>query len=206
MQDNDKYCAEVDFLHPNFNFIVYFSVCGSIDVRNSVENLGRIGNCTIIDGYLQILLIDRGKWEMYENYSFPNLREINNYFFLYRVSGLQSLRKLFPNLAVIRGRELFHNYAFVIYEMFDLREIGLKSLTQISRGGLRFDKNPALCFVNTIDWKIILSSPDDKTFKQNNFISEKQILDMCPTCSEDCDGRCWTTQDCQISMCLTLTA
>src|SRR5699024_8375577 len=69
--------------------------------------------------------------------------------------GLQSIGKLFPNLSVIRGRQLLHNYAFVVYEMFNLKEIGLNNLVSVVRGDVRIEKNPNLCFVDTIDWSRI---------------------------------------------------
>lgn len=71
---------------------------------------------------------------------------------LRRVNGLRSVGHLFPNLTVIRGDSLFINYALVAFEMMHLQEIGLHSLTNIVRGSVRFEKNPALCYVDTIDW------------------------------------------------------
>lgn len=73
----------------------------------------------------------------------------------YRVKGLRSIGRLFPNLTVIRGHSLFINYALVAFEMMNLQEIGLHSLTTIVRGSVRFEKNPALCYVDTIDWDLI---------------------------------------------------
>lgn len=74
---------------------------------------------------------------------------------LFRVKGLRSIGRLFPNLTVIRGHSLFINYALVAFEMMNLQEIGLHSLTTIVRGSVRFEKNPALCYVDTIDWDLI---------------------------------------------------
>lgn len=74
---------------------------------------------------------------------------------LRRVEGLRSIGRLFPNLTVIRGHSLFINYALVAFEMMSLQEIGLHSLTTIIRGSVRFEKNPALCYVKTIEWELI---------------------------------------------------
>lgn len=74
---------------------------------------------------------------------------------LFRVNGLRSIGQLFPNLAVIRGHSLFINYALVAFEVMQLQEIGLHSLTDILRGSVRFEKNPSLCYADTIDWNII---------------------------------------------------
>jgi len=72
-----------------------------------------------------------------------------------RVNGLRTVGRLFPNLTVIRGHSLFINYALVAFEMMHLQEIGLHSLTNILRGSVRFEKNPTLCYVDTIDWDVI---------------------------------------------------
>ncbi|GIY37963.1 insulin-like peptide receptor [Caerostris extrusa] len=102
-----------------------------------------------------ILLIDNGQAQDYDGLSFPDLVEITDYLLLYRAFGLNSVGKLFPNLSVIRGNELFHNYGFVVFEMYHLQEIGLSKLTDILRGSVRIEKNPGLCYVETIDWDLI---------------------------------------------------
>ena len=76
------------------------------------------------------------------------------------VLKLTTLRKLFPNLAVIRGRQLFHNYALVIYSNDELVEIALENLTDILNGGVRIEKNPLLCYTNTIAWNRIIHNGD----------------------------------------------
>lgn len=71
---------------------------------------------------------------------------------LYRISGFTSLHQLFPNLAVIRGRTLFKDYALIIYEMLELENIGLSNLVLIERGNVRIEKNEKMCYVDTINW------------------------------------------------------
>lgn len=71
------------------------------------------------------------------------------------MNGLRSIGQLFPNLTIIRGHSLFINYALVAFEVMQLQEIGLHSLTNILRGSVRFEKNPSLCYADTIDWNII---------------------------------------------------
>lgn len=100
-------------------------ICESIDVRNSPADLEHIRNCTIIVGYLQIVLIEGHPEKFFDAYSFPKLREVTHFVLLYRVEGLQSLGQLFPNLTLIRGRELFNNYALIIYELPQLLEVRL---------------------------------------------------------------------------------
>lgn len=57
-----------------------------------------------------------------------------------------------------------------------VQEIGLKSLLKIVRGSVRIEKNPALCFVETIDWSMITSGSKENVFSNNKAVNE------CPTC------------------------
>ncbi|XP_012223767.2 insulin receptor-like [Linepithema humile] len=168
-------------------------ICQSIDIRNNVNSFSALKDCRVIEGFLQIVLIENNTEADFENVSFPELREITGYFLLYRVDGLKSLGRLFPNLEVIRGDILLTDYAFMIYEMKNLQEIGLTSLTRISRGGVRIEKNPALCFTNTLNWSLIVPAGE-------NFIKDNRNEQNCPHmkgCSHCPGGYCWTAQCCQ---------
>lgn len=90
-----------------------------------------------------------------------------------RVQGLRSIGSLFPNLTVIRGHQLFVNYALVVYEMMHLQEIGLHSLTDITRGSVRFETNSVLCYVDTVDWDMIA-----KNGKGENVIRVNMYLEI----------------------------
>lgn len=175
-------------------------VCPSLDIRNNITNFNKLENCTVIEGYLHILLIHRVEASQFANLSFPKLREITGYFLLFRVSALTSLKTLFPNLSVIRGSILFHNFAFVVFEMLDLERIDLPSLTDIVRGAVRIEKNPKLCYLNTVDWGQIASSVS----KDEHFIDSNGKNFECPDkCSENCPKdsdnvqHCWNNVDCQ---------
>lgn len=149
-----------------------FAVCGNIDVRNFVDSFIQLNDCQVVEGNLQIgLMTNTTTSSAINNLTFPMLREVTGFVLLYRVNGLRSLGTLFPNLAVIRGRTLFVNYALVVYELQDLtvcfyspafidfirllQEIGMYSLTNVLRGSVRLEKNPRLCYVDTIDWNLI---------------------------------------------------
>lgn len=180
----------------------------------SVANFQQLKNCTVIEGHLVMVMINENGMQSsraFQELSFPRLREITDYFIIFRVSHLKSLARLFPNLAVIRGRQLMHNYALVIYEMFHLEEVGLQSLTNILRGGVMIRKNPMLCFVSTIDWHV---------FKVTYRINSNKEPKFCPTCSTNCSmisakmtdgtavgdrfGRlCWSPKVCQRHYCAT---
>ncbi|XP_075929150.1 insulin-like growth factor 1 receptor isoform X2 [Petromyzon marinus] len=182
-------------------------ICSSMDVRNTVSQLKQLENCTIIEGYLQILLIRDPSPSYFRGISFPNLTMITDYLLLFRVYGLESLKDLFPNLAVIRGNRLFYNYALVVFEMLSLKELGLYGLRNITRGAVRLEKNEDLCYVSSLDWTLILDSVENNYIQGNKPVSE--CSDICPDLLiNDCkcprtsfngqiSFRCWNSQHCQ---------
>uniref|UniRef100_A0A8B9LBQ8 Tyrosine-protein kinase receptor n=1 Tax=Astyanax mexicanus TaxID=7994 RepID=A0A8B9LBQ8_ASTMX len=175
-----------------------------------VNEFKKLENCTVVEGYLQILLIgdkNHNPYQEFRTLSFPKLRMVTDYLLLFRVAGLDSLSMLFPNLTVIRGRNLFYNYALVIFEMTSLKDIGLYNLKNITRGAIRIEKNPELCYLDSVDWSLIM----DAEF--NNYVAgnkqSKECGDVCPGIMEDrpeCPRtsfndnysyRCWTSNHCQ---------
>nr|CAD7394496.1 unnamed protein product [Timema cristinae] len=117
--------------------LLCLAVCQSVDVRNDVQAFQRLSGCRVVEGFVQILLIDRADETAYDNVTFPELREITDYLLLYRVNGLRSVGKLFPNLAVIRGNTLLFNYAFISFEMIHLQVRGWRcKLARYSRSNI----------------------------------------------------------------------
>uniref|UniRef100_A0A8C5I855 Tyrosine-protein kinase receptor n=1 Tax=Gouania willdenowi TaxID=441366 RepID=A0A8C5I855_GOUWI len=193
-------------------FLVFVPpVCQSKDIRNNVTNLQLLENCTIIEGHLKILLMFKTKTEDFKGLSYPKLRVVTDYVLLFRVYGVSSLDNLFPNLTVIRGNNLFFNYALVLFEMLQLKEVGLHSLMNITRGAVRIEKNPDLCYIATLDWSKILDSVEDNFIVANK--NERECGDVCPgtaqgqticqqsTINGHFRGRCWSQTHCQ-RMCL----
>jgi len=188
---------------------VWCVVCPSVDIRNTVREFRWLENCTVIEGHLQILLMDHTRTAEFEQLSFPNLREIADYFLLYRVYGLQTLSRLFPNLVAVRGQSLFFNYALVVFEMPDLEDLGLWNLRRIVRGAVRIERNPRLCYVDTLDWSVMLDHRNVDNFVVQNRES-RECVNVCPK-HETCpsldvvmdDGvkfpqqLCWNADHCQ---------
>ncbi|XP_041863346.1 insulin receptor b [Melanotaenia boesemani] len=182
-------------------------ICQSKDIRNNVTNLQSLENCTIIEGHLKILLMFKTKTEDFRGLSYPKLQVVTDYVLLFRVYGLETLSNLFPSLTVIRGNNLFFNYALVIYEMLQLKDLGLNSLMNITRGAVRIEKNPDLCYLATLDWSKILDSMEDNFIVANK--NEKECGDVCPGTAEgqsQCPlstinghfrERCWSQNHCQ---------
>lgn len=192
---------------------LFHLVCGpGIDIRNDISEFNRLENCTVVEGFLQILLInDKTKninQELFRSLSFPKLTVITDYLLLFRVSGLDSLSTLFPNLTVIRGRTLFFNYALVIYEMPNLKDIGLYNLRNITRGAMRIEKNSELCYLESVDWSLIMNAEFNNIINLNK--KREECDNVCPgimvkdkplcqrTSFNDNHGaRCWTSNHCQ---------
>uniref|UniRef100_A0A5F8HDN8 Tyrosine-protein kinase receptor n=1 Tax=Monodelphis domestica TaxID=13616 RepID=A0A5F8HDN8_MONDO len=182
-------------------------ICPSLDIRTEVAELRRLENCTVVEGYLQILLIFTATGEDFQGLSFPRLTQVTDYLLLFRVYGLESLRDLFPNLAVIRGNRLFFSYALVIFEMPHLRDVGLPGLGAILRGAVRVEKNQELCHLSTVDWGLLQPTTDANHIVGNKLGEE--CADVCPgmlgteepcirtTVNGRTDYRCWTSGHCQ---------
>ncbi|XP_046805148.1 insulin-like receptor [Lucilia cuprina] len=153
-------------------------VCKSLDIRNSASQFRQVENCTVIEGFLLITLLNGNSLEDY-NETFPLLTEVTDYIIVYQVHYLRSIGRIFPNLSVIRGRVLFEGYALIVYSNSHLEELGLTNLTTISRGGVRIEKNVMLCFVNSIDWTQIVSNTTDIVIEDNRDTIE------CPACPGD---------------------
>ncbi|XP_045061890.1 insulin receptor a [Coregonus clupeaformis] len=183
-------------------------ICCSKDIRNNVTNLRSLENCTVIEGHLKILLMFKTKPEDFRGLSYPKLTVVTDFLLLFRVYGMESLKDLFPNLTVIRGNNLFFNYALVFFEMLQLRDIGLHSLMNITRGAVRIEKNPDLCYLSTLDWSKILDTVEDNYIVSNK--NDRECGDVCPgalakgkaTCQQttingNFNERCWTHKHCQ---------
>uniref|UniRef100_A0A674E262 Tyrosine-protein kinase receptor n=1 Tax=Salmo trutta TaxID=8032 RepID=A0A674E262_SALTR len=188
-------------------------ICSSKDIRNNVTNLRSLENCTVIEGHLKIILMFKTKPEDFRGLSYPKLTVVTDFLLLFRVYGMESLKDLFPNLTVIRGNNLFFNYALVFFEMLQLRDIGLHSLMNITRGAVRIEKNPDLCYLSTLDWSKILDTVEDNSIVSNK--NDRECGDVCPgalakgkaTCQQttingNFNERCWTHKHCQ-RMCPT---
>ncbi|KAM6434450.1 insulin receptor-related protein isoform 1-T1 [Liasis olivaceus] len=186
-------------------------ICESMDIRVDPAQLRRLENCSVIEGSLQILLMFTASGEDFRSLAFPRLVMITEYLLLFRVYGLESLRDLFPSLAVIRGASLFFSYALVIFEMPHLRDIGLRGLTNVLNGSVRIERNQELCHISTIDWALLQPPP---ALEHNIILHNKpaeECADVCPGilgAQEPCvqtpaglagplEYRCWTSSNCQ---------
>lgn len=117
---------------------------------------------------------------------------------LYRADEIITFKDIFPRLAVIRGHKLVQFYALAIFQNARMTDVGLTGLTHIMNGGVRIEKNPSLCYVDTVDWTKIVQQKGDHG---NIYIDDNQNPNVCPAkCPEKCSGtenKCWNAESCQ---------
>lgn len=190
-----------------------FSVCGDVDVQIEHKYYHKLDGCEIIEGSLTISLMDDVKVDDLRNISFPLLREITGSLMLYRANGIKSLSQLFPNLIRIHGHKLFTNYALVVFENSDLESIDLKNLVSIERGDVRIERNQHLCYVNTINWDLIINSQkkiievvysifcvSSEFYSYFFFKKSNMFPSLCPSCPQGIKN-CWSRENKQKSDC-----
>ncbi|XP_049691896.1 insulin-like receptor isoform X1 [Helicoverpa armigera] len=185
-------------------------ICTSMDIRNNPKQLNNLTGCRVIEGQLNIVLMERATPKFFANLTFPELREVTDYIMIYRTKGVQNLGDLFPNLTVIRGMQLHKDYALVIFDNENLESLGLRSLAKIENGGVRIQQNDRLCYTNTIDWSRI-TPPDAENVIRMNY--DTRLCGLCPNaqsrvedhrqshlqCPSDENDRllCWDDKHCQ---------
>lgn len=103
--------------------LTYAKICGSVDIRSEMVEFEKLRGCSLIMGNLFIVLLENVTAEEFNSYTFPELKEITGYLLVYSVVGLKTLGGLFPNLSVIRGNNLFENYALILYGLNDLEQV-----------------------------------------------------------------------------------
>ncbi|XP_049874642.1 insulin-like peptide receptor isoform X2 [Pectinophora gossypiella] len=186
-------------------------ICQTIDVRNTAKELQKLRGCRVIEGQLNIVLLERSTPQDFANLTFPDLREVTGYVKIYRMRGIRNLGDLFPNLSVVRGMQLFKDFAIVIFDCEDFEMLGLRSLTTIERGSVRIQNNDKLCYANTIDWgRIIQEGGAANNMIRSNY--DTRLCGLCPNaqsrledhrqtkqCPADTAGRllCWDDKHCQ---------
>ncbi|XP_065078934.1 insulin receptor [Ochlerotatus camptorhynchus] len=174
--------------------------CHNVDIRNNLARLRRIENCTVITGYLQLVLIERVSHQEFQKYNLTQLREVTGYVMFFHVYNLVSLRELFPNLMVIRGRTVFFNYALIFYDMPHLTEIGLKNLLAIEDGFVNAQHCPRLCYTDTIDWPSI-TRRSNRSLDLNRFDKPEKLVECNNNRTDLCLGcprpYCWSRVACQ---------
>uniref|UniRef100_A0A6I8S7Y3 Receptor protein-tyrosine kinase n=1 Tax=Xenopus tropicalis TaxID=8364 RepID=A0A6I8S7Y3_XENTR len=163
--------------------------------RNHYETLSTIyRDCQVIQGNLEITYLIEDN-----DVSFlKDIKEVQGYVLI--AHNLLSYVPL-ENLRIIRGTQLYQErYALAVLSNSDpsgtagLRELRMKNLTEILKGGVIMENNTQLCFQDTVLWADILSQSNS----QRNEVVLGSSNRQCPTCSPGCgslpsgkSGFCW---------------
>ncbi|CAK8685262.1 unnamed protein product [Clavelina lepadiformis] len=191
-------------------------VCELLIVMGTTELFQHLQNCTIVNGFIKILLINDESNKDFRDISsfrFPNLRVITEYLLIYRVHGLTSLSHLFPNLVMIGGQELFYEkYSLVVFENPDLLELGFEKLRYIKKGSARIENNGNLCYLSTVDWLRLGQVHGNTDIGVPDIIKngDDECINVCGTSVSDCMSEdatgairqhCWGIRACQAGIC-----
>uniref|UniRef100_H2YUP7 receptor protein-tyrosine kinase n=1 Tax=Ciona savignyi TaxID=51511 RepID=H2YUP7_CIOSA len=149
----------------------------------------RYRGCKIVKGNLEITALENPE---IDTSIFKDIEEVTGYVII----SLNFVPYLpLEKLRIIRGRELFREkYALVISlnnngqdENQGLKELRLKSLTEIVSGGVIVRRNHQLCFTDTINWSDILH----KATREAYDIEVEPPPTTCEGCDASCNGSCW---------------
>ncbi|RVE46841.1 hypothetical protein evm_008486 [Chilo suppressalis] len=178
---------------PRVNTENSIGICRS-KICNKIDGLHVLKDCVVILGNLKVLLLEQAHKDDFRNISFPKLKEVSGFVLFYRVNGLESIGQLFPNLAVIGGRHVLYNFALIIYDMPDLKEVGLYSLMRIYKGGVVVWAVPQVCYVHTINWEVIAPRARHVLSSSEGSV---HCNTMCSCTTNTATNHCWNIKKCQ---------
>lgn len=156
----------------NMTTSIQFTVCDGMLLTRDLRELHQLEKCRIIDGSLTLTWMKNGHGYSMQNFTFPELVDIRGYLKIHQIDNIESISNLFPNLAVIRGQQLYESFALRITENKDLEDIGLNLLTHIGNGNVHIEKNSKLCFTETVNWQAIM--PNSNASRNNIEVSYLQ--------------------------------
>ncbi|XP_053323781.1 epidermal growth factor receptor-like [Spea bombifrons] len=109
----------------------------------------------------------------------------------------------FENLEIIHGTTKFEGYSMIITRL-SIHSLGLSSLKEIRNGNVLIKANKNLCYVDSINWRTILKTNQQKEIENNQSNEECAAADkMCdPLCSV---GGCWGPGPFQCFSCHTFS-
>ncbi|XP_017083409.2 insulin receptor [Drosophila eugracilis] len=177
--------------------------CESLEI-NEIADFRKFQNCTHVVGHIRLAYLDLSAGNYSLDSLATNITEISDYLMVYRCAGLITLQSIFPKLRIIRGQNLlFDQYALVVYENRNLRELGLVELLRIQKGFIRIESNPTLCFVETVDWMYLMGNATQQHFSLRHNRPQSQ----CPLCGgltadydfgNNSSERCWNLNTTQL--------
>jgi insulin-like growth factor 1 receptor len=200
------------------NFLIQdcFVVCSSITIQGPIDwpassshRLDKVKNCTLVIGHVKILnarfTIDSSNSTTTQAL-FPHLVEITDYLLIFQAQNLNSLEKVFPRLAIIRGHKLFKQYALIVFLTNSLLQINLKSLIRVEKGSILLSRLYHSCYINTIDWSYLLKDQTQVLKPTITLFNSECFSQLCsPNCglksqlnTTALGTNCWSEKNCQI--------
>ncbi|XP_015415172.1 PREDICTED: epidermal growth factor receptor [Myotis davidii] len=161
------------------------------------RNLQRmLNNCEVVLGNLEITYMQRD----YDLSFLKTIQEVAGYVLI----ALNVVERIpLENLQIIRGNMLFENtHALSVLSNYGanktgLRELPMRNLQEILQGAVRFNNNPSLCSMDTIQWHDIV----DSSFVSNMSLDfQSHPPGSCQKCDPSCpSGSCWAAgkENCQ---------
>ncbi|KAJ8359104.1 hypothetical protein SKAU_G00156290 [Synaphobranchus kaupii] len=166
------------------------------------RNIDSFINCTKIQGSLHFQTIGISG-DDYNNISALDPEKLNVFRTVREITDILSIQSwpkevkdlsVFSNLTTIRGRSLFKGYSLLVMKLSSLTSMGLRSLKEISDGGIYISGNKNLCFHHTVNWTLL--STGAKSHKRLYTIKNNRAPTDCivegHVCDTLCsDGGCW---------------
>ncbi|KAH0626879.1 hypothetical protein JD844_002155 [Phrynosoma platyrhinos] len=146
--------------------------------------------CQVVQGNLEITYLPA-----HADTSFlQDIREVHGYVLIAKnhVGHLH-----LENLIIIRGTQLYEEkYALAILDNVDhsgnvgLRELGMLKLTEILKGGVVVNRNPQLCFQETIYWEAIFHKYNEHNDTEINTQRLRMLTSkICASSCARCKGK-----------------
>lgn len=170
-------------------------------------NIDNFKNCTIVEGYIQILEQSFDGFQDFVNFSFgerfpamhpdklevfSTVKEVTEYISIQACHKSFTNVSYFRNLETIGGRQTVGPYNSALYIVKTcLKSLELKSLKNIQAGSVTILENKHLCLADSINWKKIKKSPVYGTMLQNN--GNKTVCEAeGHVCDVECSSEgCW---------------
>ncbi|XP_031418769.1 epidermal growth factor receptor [Clupea harengus] len=166
-------------------------------IEDHYQNLVKMySNCTVVLENLEITYTT----DKHDLSFLKNIQEVGGYVLI----AINEASKIpLDNLRIIRGHTLYNGmYGLAVLSNFNktagtgTRELRLRSLTEIIKGGVKFSHN-YLCYVDTIQWADIVNMKSNPRMEYPAQRKDKN----CKKCDPGCyNGSCWAPgpQNCQI--------
>ncbi|KAI1892254.1 hypothetical protein AGOR_G00131460 [Albula goreensis] len=166
------------------------------------KNIDSFINCTKIQGSLHFLTIGING-DDYHNISALDPEKLSVFHTVQEITDTLTIQawpkelkdlSVFSNLTTIQGRSLNKGYSLLVMKLHSLTSLGLRSLKEISDGGVYISGNEKLCYHHTINWTQITAGAKANrrrvTIKNNRAQADCDAEGhMCdPLCS---DAGCW---------------